>query len=367
MCGMASSDTTPVSIAIIGAGFSGTALAAALHRYVDHPLHVYLLEKTGQFGAGDAYRTPFPYHLLNARANDMSALEDEPEHFIHWLQHHEYDSLDAEMPIGRQFVPRVFYHQYLRDLLNEVQQKQNVMRLELMPGEVIDIEPVGASANIVIRDQQTLLVDKVVLALGNNPPSKLPFAVSADINCIENPWDYTALNHIPSDDPVLVIGTGLSMVDAVLTLHHQHHRGKITAISRRGLLPLPHSEDCSAMTFDTARLPNDMRSMVKVVRHQAKKIMANGGDWRNLISAMRLQIPEVWQRIDERCRRKFLRHVLPYWNIHRHRVHWKLHELLSDMRKSGQLNVLAGRILSAATGKVSICQRQSQIERQLPV
>src|SRR3990167_3520289 len=122
MCGMASSDTTPVSIAIIGAGFSGTELAAALHRYVDHPLHVYLLEKTGQFGAGDAYRTPFPYHLLNARAGDMSALEDEPEHFVEWLQHHVSSQLETDAPVSRQFVSRVWYHQYLQTLLDELQQ-----------------------------------------------------------------------------------------------------------------------------------------------------------------------------------------------------------------------------------------------------
>lgn len=363
---MTSSQDTPLKIAIIGAGFSGTALAAALHRYADQPVIVYLFEKTGQFGAGDAYRTPFPYHLLNARAGDMSALEDEPQHFVKWLEQHVQGELQTDTPVGRQFVPRIWYHQYLTTMLKEMQQHGKV-ELQLLPAEVIDVESQGAQVKVVMRDQQSLMVDKVVLALGNNPPSKLPFAVSPDMHCIENPWDYTSLNNIPADEPVMIIGTGLSMVDAVLTLHHQKHRGKIIAISRRGLLPLPHTEQCAAIKFDAATLPTDVRSMMKVLRAEAKKITEKGGDWRGMISGLRPQLPEIWQRTSETCRKRFLRHVLPYWNIHRHRVHVKLYDLLMSMCAQGQLEVLAGRVLSAQDGQVRVRLRQLRVERDIPV
>jgi uncharacterized NAD(P)/FAD-binding protein YdhS len=363
---MTSSQDAPLKIAIIGAGFSGTALAAALHRYADQPVIVYLFEKTGLFGAGDAYRTPFSYHLLNARAGDMSALEDEPQHFVNWLQQHVHDDLETDAPVGRQFVPRIWYHQYLTTMLNEVQQHGKV-ELQLLPAEVIDVESQGNQVKVVMRDQKNLMVDKVVLALGNNPPSKLPFAVSPDMHCIENPWDYTSLNNIPADEPVMIIGTGLSMVDAVLTLHHQKHRGKITAVSRRGLLPLPHTEQCAAIKFDAATLPTDVRSMMKALRAEAKKITEQGGDWRGMMSALRTQLPALWQRTGEKCRKQFLRHVLPYWNIHRHRVHVKLYDLLMNMREQGQFEVLAGRVLSAHDGQVRVRLRQSRVEREIPV
>jgi uncharacterized NAD(P)/FAD-binding protein YdhS len=351
-------------IAIIGAGFSGTALAAALHRYAHHPLEIHLFEKTGQFGAGDAYRTPFSYHLLNARANDMSALEDDARHFVDWLQQHAATKLDIDQPIARQFVPRVLYHQYLQTLLKNI---YGDVRLHLIPEEVVDLELVGSKVMLTLKNQQSMLVDKVVLALGNNPPSKLPFPVSADINSIENPWNYTALNNIPADQPVMIIGTGLSMVDAILTLRHQQHRGKITAVSRHGLLPLPHSEHCAPVAMGVETLPRNVPDMMKVVRSAARELMRQGGDWRGIINAVRPQLGDIWQRSSEYDKKQFLRHVLPYWNIHRHRVHQKLHDLLTTMRNDGGLEVLAGRIKSASGGEVRVQLRQSHRECSLPV
>lgn len=361
---MGSSHAAPLKIAIIGAGFSGTALAATLMREMRQPLEIYLFEKTGQYGAGDAYRTPFSYHLLNARASDMSALEDEPDHFVHWLQQRAKGKLDQDEPVHRQFVPRILYHQYLSELLRDLAQPGLLMKIA---EEVVDLEPRGNAMKVVMKNHESLEVDKVVLALGNNPPSRLPFHVSADIQCIENPWDYTALKNIPADDPVLIVGTGLSMVDAVLTLHHQQHRGNITAISRRGLVPLPHTEHCAPIGFDVTVLPHDMRSLMKTLRREAANITAAGGDWRGMISALRLHLPRIWQRTSEACRKRFLRHVLPYWNIHRHRVHHKLSDLLKKMRASGQFEVLAGRVLSARDGKVQVSVRQSRSKITLPV
>lgn len=365
---MTSVNNASRKIAIIGAGFSGTALAAQLARTTHQPLEIYLFEKTGQFGAGDAYRTPFPYHLLNARAGDMSAFEDAPSHFSEWLSKHVSKELETDVPIARQFVPRIYYHQYLRDLLEETSRHPGgSVRLELIPEEVVNMQAVGQQMKLTMKNRHELLADKVVLALGNNPPSGLPFPVADDIKCIDNPWDYTALNAIPADDPVLIVGTGLSMVDAVLTLHHQKHRGHITAVSRRGLLPLPHSETCSAVKMDTSALPRDVRSLMKTIRHEAKKLTDSGGDWRGLMSAMRLDLQDIWRGTSEACRKRFLRHVLPYWNIHRHRVHVKLYDLLTQLQQQGQLEVMAGRVLSAKNGEVKIRQRQSRVERTLPV
>ncbi len=360
--------TAPRKIAIIGAGFSGTALAAVLHREASAPLEVYLFEKTGQFAAGDAYRTPFHYHYLNARAGDMSALEDEPGSFVEWLKNNANQYLVDDLPVARQFVPRVLYHQYLEDLLQKINADDGSnIQLILVPEEVVDIEPFATHTRVILHNQQTVEVDKVILALGNNPPARLPFKCDDSIHVINNPWDYTVLNDIPRDEPVLIIGTGLSMVDAVLSLHHQQHQGNITAVSRRGLLPLPHSDTCAAVPLDVSALPRDVRSMMKVLRAEANKITTAGGDWRGLMNAMRQQLPALWQRTSETCRKRFLRHVLPYWNIHRHRVQQKLHALLMEMCASGQLEVLAGRVQQAKDGAVSVRMRTTSEQRELPI
>jgi uncharacterized NAD(P)/FAD-binding protein YdhS len=360
--------TPSQKIAIIGAGFTGVALAAALHRYATQPLEIYLIEKTGQFGAGDAYRTPFSYHLLNARAGDMSAFHDDPDHFVRWLLGHAATYLDTEIPPAQQFVPRVLYHQYLCSLMAAIFREESVsVKLHLISDEAIDLVPMQDGVHVALRDQPTLLVDQVVMAHGNNPPACLPGAISSGLHYIANPWDYVALKSIPSAESVLIVGTGLSMVDAVLTLHHQEHRGKIYAVSRRGLLPLPHSEQVQACTFDMTTLPINLRAMVKAIRLESRKLMAQGGDWRAIINKLRAHLPGIWAKMDVSCKKRFIRHVLPYWNIHRHRVNEKISDVLAELRLYGQLEVIAGRVESLCDQQAVVAVRHVKKKRKLNI
>lgn len=359
----------PLKIAIIGTGFTGVALAAAIKRHVEQPIELILFEKTDEMAAGDAYRTPFPYHLLNARVNDMSALQDDPNGFLNWLNNQEDAKvlLDESMPLARQFVPRILYRQYLQSLLNEMtSDKDALVTVSAQHAEVVDLEHVGERVRLTLETQEQVIVDKAVLAFGNNPPADFPFPVGDDIHQILNPWDYTALNSIPKDEPVLIVGTGLSMVDAVLTLNNQRHQADIYAVSRRGLLPLPHTENSMACEFDCKDLPSDMRPMMQAVRKGCQKIEKEGGDWRAVITQMRLGLQDLWMRMQDTSRKQFLRHVLPYWNIHRHRVHEKLYALLCDLQKAGQLEVMAGRLQSVTNGLASMRMRRTKDIRQFP-
>lgn len=345
-------------LAIIGAGFTGVALAAALHRYAKEPIEILLIEQTGQFGAGDAYRTPYIWHLLNARAGEMSALEDEPNHFVQWLQTNVIKYLDNDQPVPRQFVPRIFYHQYLCSLVSAIfQDDQSQVTLRLVPKKATDILHTREGIKISLDNQQSLMADRVIMAHGNNPPAALSYSELENIQCIDNPWDYAALENINSHDAVMIIGTGLSMVDAVLTLHHQNHQGKIYAVSRRGLLPLPHSEFTNTSHFDTTSLTKNARRMMKTLRQEANKMIAAGEDWRALFSKIRPDLPIIWQSMDSVNKKRFLRHILPYWNIHRHRVHEKLHALLMSLQDKGQLEIIAGRIQAIGNQQITIKPR----------
>ncbi len=344
---MTSVETLPQKIAIIGAGFTGVALAAVLHRYARQPLEISLYEKTGQFGAGDAYRTPYSWHLLNARACDMSAFEDDHDHFMHWVEVHAAAYFEKGVPHGRQFLPRVLYHQYICSLMARIfQDESGLVKLFLVPDEVVNLEQMDGQVKLTMQDATSECYDQVVLAHGNNPPARLPCTLSAKMNYISNPWDYTALKNIPADDSILIVGTGLSMVDAVMTLNHQHHHGKIYALSRRGLLPLPHSEMSQACAFDALELPNKLLPMMRTIRAEAEKLSQQGGDWRAIICQLRHHLPSLWVRLSPACKKQFLRHVLPYWNIHRHRVHEKIYAELMRMQLYKQLEVLSGRLVT---------------------
>lgn len=351
----------PLKIGVIGAGFSGAAAVAALHETVDFPLEIILCDKSGCFGAGDAYRSPFPFHLLNARARDMSALETKPEHFVAWLktslQAKKY--LDHTQPIGDQFVPRLLYGEYLNELLQTIAARPSHVSLQFEHAEVIDILPKQHGTLLLFSDQRQVIVDKVILALGNGAPLSFSFPITAETRCITNPWDYTAPQQIAKDDPVLIVGTGLSMIDAVLTLTHQHHTGKIYAVSRHGLLPLPHADLKVPFFSMREHLPHSLRLLTKYVRTQSQCHIEAGGDWRSVINAVRTYVPSLWAEASVVEKKRFLRHLLPYWNIHRHRVHAKVAELLNHLAAEQQLTVMSGRLLAVEAERAHIQLRHT--------
>lgn len=361
---------TPLKIGIVGAGFSGTALTAQIHRFGQRPIEITLFDKSGLFGKGDAYRTPYPHHLLNVRAQDMSMFEDDAAHFVRWLSAspEAKNHLNPAVPIGEQFVPRQLYGLYLQDVLQHIQaQSPNLIKLQCEPSEVVDIHVQESQACLLLKNRKEILVDKVILALGNNPPSAFPFPITSSIECIKNPWDYTALNNVKPDDPILIVGTGLSMIDAVLTLYHQHHKGKIYALSRHGLLPLAHADSKVPYVLLQEELPTSMRTLAQHLRHKTKRHAQDGGDWRSVINALRPDIPSLWARISQHSKRQFLRHVLPYWNVHRHRVHHDVADLLARLQQQQQLQIFSGRVLAIEQDKAILRLRGQSVETHLPI
>jgi len=346
-------------IAIVGAGFSGTAVAAMLSRITAQPIEITLFDKTGIFGAGDAYRTPYPWHILNVRARDMSVFEDQPTHFVDWVsaRQSQYPEVSSQQVIAEQFLPRYIYHHYLRDLLQQLRSNKNVT-LHLVSSEVIGAEHQADKIKLTTHEQQHCYADKVVLALGNYLPMEFPFPVSG-VNTIANPWDYSALKHIPADADVMMVGMGLTMIDAVLTLQQQQHRGKIYAISRHGLLPQPHADIHVPYQTYEEYTPIALRALIRQWRKNSLSHMQEGGDWRSIINVLRAHIPTIWQHASVQDKKRFMRHLLPYWNVHRHRVHQTLMDMLQQLIEKQQLQIMAGRVVSVAENQANIRLRKA--------
>lgn len=344
---------SPLRIGIIGAGFCGTALAANLQQRARRPLEIILCEQTGHYAAGFAYRTPFPYHLLNVRAKDMSAFEDQPQHFVDWIAanpcYHHYFSKES---VDDQFAPRMLYHVYLKDLLKQVERSSKT-NLSYIASEIVDVNVKADHVALITKQKQSIHVDKVVLATGNLPPNRFPFPVS-NTNIINNSWDYESILNVPKSEPVLIVGTGLSMIDAVLTLHQHEHQAIIYAVSRHGLLPLPHTDVQGIYDLDWNIEATSIRQIMHTFRKTVAELAPQSIDWRMLINSLRMQAPDIWQRLSLQEKRRFFRHLLPYWSIHRHRVHDPIAALLSQLQCEKRLQIVAGHMQSVNNGVATI-------------
>ena len=325
-------------VAIIGAGFSGTLQAINLLRH-DGP-RATLIERAPVAGEGLAYGAAWPDHVLNVRASNMSALPDEPDHFVRWL------AANGREEAGASFVQRMTYGAYLRDLLDQAL-KTSGDRLTLVRGDAADVVQSGEGACVTLADGRTIDADAAVLAVGNLPPHDPPGFVGtglSDERYKSDPWDRGVPQGLTDDDTILLIGTGLTMIDIALLLESSGFKGRIVAMSRRGLVPQQH--DAPAMFPKIAERPVAPPSdLVRMVRARGEAV-----GWRNAVDELRPYTQAMWANASDAERSRFLRHLRPWWDVHRHRLAPQVADRLATMQASGQMTVVAGKTISAVEG-----------------
>ncbi len=318
-------------VAIVGAGFSGLLTAIQLLRQ-DPAVRVSLIERRAAFGPGVAYDTGNPGHLLNVRLDNMSAFPDEPGHLADWL---------AEQPAWRAqdgFITRGMYGDYLRHLLDEARDGAPE-RLSLIRGEARSLDAVEGGWRIEIGDRP-VTADALVLALGNLEPASPPgldAAVLASPAYVDNPWRIEP-ETIGAARNILVIGSGLTMVDAVLTLQRPGRR--FTALSRHGLLPRGHATvPPQPFTGEFSGGPTEVLGQVRDATQTH--------DWRAVFDRLRQGARRLWRRWTPDQKRRFLRHLRPLWDVHRHRMSPGTAREIGSLLASGELRVLAGKLTGA--------------------
>jgi uncharacterized NAD(P)/FAD-binding protein YdhS len=340
----------PRTIVIVGAGFSGTAVATQLLRTPQPaPLRIMLIER-GQFARGAAYARHGFAHLLNVPAGRMSANPLDPEEFVAYACR-RMGSARAE-----DFLPRELYGDYLEWSLASAQvAAAGRVELSRVHDQVIAIErpPRAARLQLHLESGGCIGADSVVLAPGNPPPRELPGGaeLSRRGRYLEDPW--AAPLRFGANETLLLAGTGLTMADVAIAATTAARGARLHAISRHGLLPAPQT--------DTARLhdPPDssallraasvsLPQLVRAVRTLAQEAELKGDDWREVISAVREVVPALWPRLHPRERRRFLRHVRAFWDVHRHRLASPAWTALQQLCRGGELRVHAGRILDLA-------------------
>ncbi|MCQ8279224.1 FAD/NAD(P)-binding protein [Acetobacteraceae bacterium KSS8] len=338
-----------VNVAIIGAGFSGTLLALHLLRRMPEHATVALIERNNQFGRGPAYSSGNASHLLNVPAGKMSAFQGQPGHFLEWLHSLPEAELCGMAPGPGTFVPRTVFGRYVRHLINqELKVPGRRDQLKLVRGDVVDISEEPGRLILALDRGRTITADRAVLAIGNFPPAAPPVADPAfydDARYKPDPWAADALADLDPDAPVLLIGTGLTTIDTIISLLDQHHRGPITALSRRGLLPHRHAPAGTVPPPETDRFPTRVNDLARALRRNSARQMQAGGTWQSAIDEIRPVTMELWQGMSLADRQRFLRHLRPWWDTHRHRVSGPVADRIAQARESGQLRIRAGRIL----------------------
>jgi uncharacterized NAD(P)/FAD-binding protein YdhS len=322
------------SVTIIGGGASGVLLAAHLLRDPARDIRVTLLERRGQYGQGVAYSASQRDHKVNVPARGMSAFPDDPDHFWRWLQARDYPGAESSWV----FVPRRLYGVYLEHVLAEAGQSRPG-RLLVLAEEALSVHQAGKGIETLLGNGTSLVSRHVVLAVGHETQPARGRGIAVRVGSErDTPLD--------PDAPVIILGSGLSMVDAWLSLAQSNHRGPILVVSRNGFLPKGH-RDVPPLPIDAADVPfgTNLPYFLRWFRALIGETEAVGGDWRSVIDGLRPFNQRIWQSWTKHTKRQALRHLRPWWNIHRHRLPPDLHERLSGAVRRHQVELIAAEFL----------------------
>lgn len=337
-------------VAIIGGGASGTLTAAHLlqRRMSPQRLRITIVEARQDVGCGVAYSTDQRCHLLNTRVHNMSAFPDDPTHFCRWLEAQGFGpGLDMD------FVPRKTYGRYLSELLAPAPDADSIPRLQLFTQECVALRVHDHGVEVGLADGSVLPAHFAILATGFCRDD-------SQASGLVDPW--TRPSDADPASPVVLVGTGLTMVDMVLSLLDTGQTAPIYAVSRRGLLPQPH-RPTKPLKLSTADIPigSSAGYLLRWLRATIRAHEAAGGDWRDVMDGLRPHTQVLWRHLPTDSRRRFLRHGSTMWDSHRHRMPPSSATRLAEAQASGLLRIVKGHFQKAErnAGGTSVSYRPS--------
>ncbi|HCN75645.1 MAG TPA: hypothetical protein DIT13_00450 [Verrucomicrobiales bacterium] len=346
------SHTLFTQVTIIGGGFSGVMTAVNLARLGLPSSQITILNTLRPAGRGVAYGTRRMEHLLNVAARNMSAFPDLPDHFVNWLRSRSEFDLIRENELRERFIPRVIYGDYLRSLMHH----------HLPDARLVDAEAVDyANRMVLLAGGGSIEAGRVVLATGNEAPADLPGAESLQENpaWAGNPWLPWHERLPPDTESIVLLGTGLTTVDAIITLRALGWLGRIHAVSRHGWLPHAHFRGVEYPDFppaDTDLAALGLDRLAALMEDHCARLRAMGANPAIIVDKMRPHTQRIWQGFSLEQRLAFTRQHAARWNVLRHRIAPEIHAQITSAQLTGQLQVHAENIehVEAAGARVRV-------------
>jgi uncharacterized NAD(P)/FAD-binding protein YdhS len=333
-----------IDIAIVGGGYSGSVLALHLARQLGSDATLAVIEPRAEWGAGLAYSTLEDEHKINVPADRMGVSAEAADRFDIWLQAHHPELLGEGDPEDS-YVARRWFGTFVRERLADTLAATGGTVRHLL-GTATDAREIEGGIEILVAGWPPLRARLMAIATSHGLPATPPGisdAVRSSQKFVENPWQNERLTRIAAGDEVLIIGAGLTMADVAASLLRGGHRGRITVIARHGLLARKNGPSAAPHDLDFARWPTaPVTRYVKMIRAEINRLEGRGESWRGVFTALREQSERLWSRMPIEERRRFLRHLKSFYDVHRYRMAPETADLIAA--HVGQIEIFAGRL-----------------------
>lgn len=324
---------------------------------------ILLLERQGEIGRGIAYGASYPGFLLNVPASRMSTWPDRPSDFLEWAQRRD------SSVTGYQFLPRKWYGDYIEETLRaEAGRRSPQQDFRTLKAEVrsIEREPSGLW-RLGLPDGSSILTKVVILAIGHREPADPLQALwqGSRERWIADPWAPAALDPVGPQDPVVILGSGLTAVDATLALTREARVGRIHLVSRNGLLPRSHAphpvtvEDLGELVSGWLMEPQSLTAhrLLRDVRGRVEQVLSRGGDWRSVVDGLRPHTAAIWTALSDSQRVHFLRRLRPFWEVHRHRMAPEVARRFRSLMDADLVSLCPGKVVQVQGGASQVSVR----------
>ncbi len=339
------------SIAIIGGGFSGLMSAVHIFRNAKAPVHLHIINSGNEFPKGVAYSTEHPWHLLNVRAFNMSAFPDEQTHFINFLKHHPKYIHTNEDELIISFIPRKIYGEYLFSIWENLQQEIKSSAnssVTVYNSSAVNSDLKKDKTEITLENGEKIFADKIIIATGHSAPTQPDFIsdeVAKSKFYFGNPWSKWENNFSDEGGDAFIIGSGLTMVDTVLSLLNKNLKGKIYFNSRHGLLPLSHQHFIKSEFLTVNDIPSPrLLDIIKIFRKWVAFFKAEGKPEFLAADKFRPITQNIWRGWTLHEKKYFLRFLKTPWNVARHRIADEIFQTLDRAINEGKLIYVPGKI-----------------------
>lgn len=356
----------PRRICIIGGGYSGAAAAIQFARHASAPLDITVVEPRASVGSGTAYSTSDPAVRLNVEDSLMVVHTDALDDFKRWLDESGARKADPEgvSDEGEFFARREDFGRYMtKEFARTVNGNTSGSAVWHCRDKAVSLSAGRTEQTVCLAGGETLTADLVLIAVGNEKPAvlqALPPEVLDHSGHVPDPWGVGALAGIAPGSRILLVGSGLTAVDLIASLTRRSHQGRIDVVSRRGLLPLMQGEfpgiaellrrgsQPVPALIEAHGEPRTALQVLRWVRADARAGAALGVPWQEAFDRLRDAAKYIWPRLSLTDKRRFFRHLKPYYDVHRFRIAPQVQAIIQARFRAGNLGLMAARIVGGA-------------------
>ncbi|HEV3242309.1 MAG TPA: FAD/NAD(P)-binding protein [Methyloceanibacter sp.] len=330
----------PLTVGVVGGGFTGAAAAIACLARLDRPFPLVVVEPNASLGRGVAYGAHHPLHLLNVRTRDLSVRANQPGDFLNWA----FRQLDQgenhaglHEGLAHTFLPRQLFGEYVRERFFEAVGARPDVELKIVNAVASACISDGDRFTLHFDRREPLQADIVLLATAYGVAASMPTGALA-------PFDMLPPERFANAKSMVLIGSGLTMIDVLLNARRNGFQGKAIVISRRGQLPRPHA--AKGVVPQEIGLPRSKRvsGLTSAIAIACAAAEAHGTPWQAIINGLRSSLQDLWRGLPAEEQSRFLRHVRPLWDAHRHRLPLEVHGRLQAEFNERKAVLLRGRV-----------------------